>query len=47
MIAEMIELFKYLTDPLEGLELPTIFEWPEQNFSIIIDKLVPDVPCCL
>lgn len=47
MIPEMIESFRHLTDPVEGIELPMTFEWPDQNFSIIVDKLVPDLPCCL
>lgn len=47
MIPEMIESFKHLTDPVERLELPMTFEWPEQSFSIIIGKLVQDLPCCL
>lgn len=40
----MIEAFKMLADPMEKIEVPLKFEWPDKNLSIIIDNHIHEIP---
>lgn len=45
LIQRMIDAFRDLADPLNKIEIPLNFDWPEKKLTIIIDNLVPEHPC--